>query len=112
MTHAWRSGGLRFITGGLVAAWLAALLTGCGFFGGKARPGWIDGNSVDFPASQYLLGVGQADSRAQATEQAYAAVSRIFKAEITAQAKDWESYLVVEQRGQTSTERRLTTSRR
>ncbi|MFO0768729.1 MAG: hypothetical protein U0231_18555 [Nitrospiraceae bacterium] len=32
----------------------------------------------------------------------------IFKAEITAQAKDWESYLVVEQRGQTSTERRLT----
>jgi hypothetical protein len=61
-----------------------------------------------FPSAQYLVGVGQADSRPQATEQAYAAVSRIFKAEITAQAKDWESYLVVESRGQTSTERRLT----
>jgi hypothetical protein len=52
--------------------------------------------------------VGQADSRPQATEQAYAAVSKIFKAEITAQAKDWELYLIVEARGHTSTERRLT----
>ena len=34
-------------------------------------------------------------------------MSRIFKAEITAQAKDWESYLVVESRGQTSTQRKL-----
>lgn len=76
--------------------------------GGAARPAWIDGNSTQYPSSQYLVGVGQADSRPQATEQAYAAVSRIFKAEITAQAKDWESYLVVESRGQTSTERRLT----
>ena len=55
--------------------------------------------AVQFPPAQFLLGVGQADSRPQATEQAYAALSRIFKAEITAQAKDWESYLVVETRG-------------
>jgi hypothetical protein len=35
-------------------------------------------------------------------------VARIFKAEVSAQAKDWESYLVIEQRGQSSAERRLT----
>ena len=87
---------------------LIVLCAGCGWIGGAARPPWIDGNSVQYPSSQYLVGVGQADSRAQATEKAYAAVSRIFKAEITAQAKDWESYLVVESRGQTNTERRLT----
>lgn len=87
---------------------LVVLLAGCGWFGETARPSWIDGGSTQFPSSQYLVGVGQADSRPQATEQAYAAVSRIFKAEITAQAKDWESYLVVETRGHTNTERRLT----
>ncbi|MDR4474163.1 MAG: LPP20 family lipoprotein [Nitrospira sp.] len=87
---------------------LFVFCAGCGWMGGPARPAWIDGGSAQYPASQFLVGVGQAESRPQATEQAYAAVSRIFKAEITAQAKDWESYLVVESRGQTSTERRLT----
>ncbi|MBI4001381.1 MAG: LPP20 family lipoprotein [Nitrospira defluvii] len=91
-----------------VAACMVLALTGCGWFTGPSRPLWIDGGSVQFPPAQYLLGVGQADSRSQATEQAYAAVSKIFKAEITAQAKDWESYLVVETRGRTSTEHRLT----
>jgi hypothetical protein len=87
---------------------LLLLIVGCGWFGGTSRPLWIDGGSIEFPPAQYLAGVGQADSRPQATEQAYAAVSKIFKAEITAQAKDWESYLVVETRGHTRTERRLT----
>ena len=92
----------------IALAMLAVLLcSGCGWVGGASRPSWIDGSSSQFPSTQYLVGVGQADSRPQATEQAYAAVSRIFKAEITAQAKDWESYLVVESRGQTNTERKL-----
>jgi len=58
------------------------LCAGCGWVGGPSRPSWIDGSSTQFPSTQYLVGVGQADSRPQATEQAYAAVSRIFKAEI------------------------------
>ena len=84
------------------------LPAGCSWFGTKAKPAWLDGASADFPTNQYLLGVGQAENRAMATEQAYAAVARVFKAEISAQAKDWESYLVIENRGQASTERRLT----
>jgi hypothetical protein len=81
--------------------------TGCSWFGGKAKPDWIDGVSRAYPAEQYLLGVGQSDNRAVAEDQAYAAVARIFKAEVNAQAKDWESYLVIEQRGQSSEQRRL-----
>ncbi|MGC3975106.1 MAG: LPP20 family lipoprotein [Nitrospira sp.] len=72
-----------------VVALVVLLCSGCGWVGGSSRPSWIDGSSAQFPSTQYLVGVGQADSRPQATEQAYAAVSRIFKAEITAQAKDW-----------------------
>ena len=89
-------------------AFMLVVLAGCGWFTAPSRPLWVDGGGGQFPPAQYLLGVGQADSRPQATEQAYAALSRIFKAEITAQAKDWESYLVVETRGRTNTEHRLT----
>ena len=82
--------------------------TGCTWFTGKGKPGWVDGRSVDYPSSQYLTGVGQADTRSNAEDQAYAAVARIFKAEVAAQAKDWESYWVVENHGVSNAERRLT----
>jgi hypothetical protein len=96
---------------GVAGKWIllvVLLLPACGLFGGKSKPAWVDGASAEFPSDHYLLGLGQAESRSQAVERAYAAVSRVFKAEVTSQAKDWESYLVVERRGQTSTERHLT----
>ncbi|ALA59574.1 conserved exported protein of unknown function [Nitrospira moscoviensis] len=94
----------------LLGCWMLVLsLSGCGWFGGgKAKPGWVEGTSADYPPAQYLIGVGQADNRNAAADQAYAAVARIFKAEVAAQAKDWESYLVVENRGSADHERRLT----
>ncbi len=87
---------------------LALLSSGCAWFGGNAKPGWIDDAEAEYPPAQYLIGVGQAGDRNGAADQAYAAVARIFKAEVTAQAKDWESYLVIESRGATNAERRLT----
>lgn len=83
-------------------------LTGCSWFGGKAKPAWVDGVSTEYPSAQYLLGEGQSASKSAATDQAYAAVARIFKAEVAAQAKDWESYLLIESRGAANVERRLT----
>ncbi len=83
-------------------------VSGCSWFGGRAKPAWIDGVSSEYPPAQYLLGVGQSEDRAASEDQAYAAVARVFKAEVSAQSKDWESYLVVEQRGQSRDERRLT----
>ena len=87
---------------------LALLSSGCAWFTGNAKPGWIDDADAEYPPAQYLVGVGQAGDRNSAADQAYAAVARIFKAEVTAQAKDWESYLVIESRGATNAERRLT----
>ena len=97
----------RIISFGRTAVTLfSMLLVGCSF--GQSRPAWIDGVSPEYPAGQYLTGVGQADNRAVAEDRAYAALARIFKAEVSAQSKDWESYLVVEQRGTSRDERRLT----
>ena len=84
------------------------VLSGCAWVGGQSKPDWIDGMSAAYPSGQYLVGVGQAESRTAAEDRAYGAVARIFKAEVSAQAKDWESYLLIEQRGHNSAERRLT----
>ena len=86
----------------------ATILAGCSWYGGPTKPTWIDGASSEYPSAQYLTGVGQGDNRAVSEDQAYAAVARIFKAEVSAQSKDWESYLTVEQRGSSHDERRLT----
>lgn len=106
-----RVGGSAFGQGVAVFLCLGLMVsasTGCTWFTGKGKPGWVDGLSVDYPSSQYLTGVGQADTRSNAEDQAYAAVARIFKAEVAAQAKDWESYWVVENHGVSNAERRLT----
>ena len=91
-----------------VASMALIALSGCALFGGQSKPDWVDGVSAAYPPGQYLVGVGQAGSGAAAEDRAYAAVARIFKAEVSAQSKDWESYLVIEQRGYRSDERRLT----
>jgi len=81
---------------------------GCAWIGDHTRPGWIDGVSPNYPPAGYLIGVGSSDDRNRAADQAYAAIARIFKAEVDARAHDWESYLTIEHRGSTNTERRLT----
>ena len=83
-------------------------VSGCAWLGGKNKPEWVDGRASDYPSSQYLTGVGQGENRSMAENQAYAAVARIFKAEVAAQAKDWEAYLVTEHQEVASAERRLT----
>ena len=86
----------------------SVLLFGCSWFGGKAKPDWIDGISTGYPPARYLTGVGQGDNLAMAEDQAYASLARIFKAEVSAQSKDWETYLLIEERGRHRDERRLT----
>lgn len=84
----------------------SSVLAGCAWFGQRAQPDWVDGRSHAYPADQYLLGVGQGDSRPSAEERAYGAVARIFKARVEAESKDWESFLVLEAKGRADTERR------
>ncbi|MFQ5991637.1 MAG: LPP20 family lipoprotein [Nitrospiraceae bacterium] len=92
-----------FLTGIMFAA-----LPGCATLGSGGSPDWVSGASADYPADQYLLGVGQADSRSVAEERAYAAVAKIFKAEVSAQSKDWESYRLLEDGGESRTRRQIT----
>lgn len=83
-------------------------VSGCAWLGGRDKPEWVDGRASDYSPSQYLTGVGQGENRGLAENQAYAAVARIFKAEVAAQAKDWEAYFVIENHAVASAERRLT----
>jgi len=82
------------------------LLSACA--GAPKPPDWVTGTkAAAYPDEQFLIGVGQADSRPEAEERAYAAVSRIFRAEVTSQSQDWESYLTLEKKGDVQTERKL-----
>jgi hypothetical protein len=74
----------------------------------RSQPAWVDGSSAEYSSEQYLLGLGQADSQPAAAERAYGAVAKIFKAQVSVQSRDWESFLLLENRGRPTTERRLT----
>lgn len=74
----------------------------------RSQPAWVDGTSQDYSSQHYLLGLGQADAQPAAAERAYAAVAKVFKAQVNVQSRDWESFLLLENRGKPSTERRLT----
>lgn len=81
--------------------------SGCAWLSSQARPAWIDDPHHTYPSAEYLTGVGQAEDRQGAADQAYAAVARIFKVTVDSQAKDWETYFLTEKRGATTEERRL-----
>jgi len=87
---------------------VAFVTSGCTWVLGKGKPTWVDGRTLEYPSAQYLTGVGRADNRRSAEDQAYAAVARIFKTEVAAQARDQESYEVVENDDVANTKRRLT----
>ncbi|NJL16936.1 MAG: hypothetical protein HC938_06780 [Nitrospira sp.] len=87
---------------------IVSITSGCTWGFGKGKPTWVDGQTSEYPPTHYLTGVGQADNRSGAEDQAYAAVARIFKAEVASQVKDWESYVVVENHGIANAKRRLT----
>lgn len=72
------------------------------------KPTWIDGESLQFPRRHYLLGFGQAEARTVAEERAYGAVARVFSATVSQEAKDWESYILLENRGRVEESRKLT----
>ncbi|MDR4502629.1 MAG: LPP20 family lipoprotein [Nitrospirales bacterium] len=87
---------------------LVSLISGCSLFGTQATPDWIRGDSRQFPPEQYLVGRGEADSRAVAERRAYAAIARVFRANITSRLQDRESYSQEERDDSTKTSRDLT----
>lgn len=60
------------------------------------RPAWIDNPGRVYPVSDYMTGVGSADTRRDAENDALAALAKIFKVEIKVNQKAIENYLETE----------------
>lgn len=70
-------------------------------------PDWVNGSSKKYPAALYLTGVGNADTRQAAEDRAYAAISKIFAAEINSKTQEWEKYLQSDSKGRSEDSRQI-----
>lgn len=75
--------------------WIAVALfslwsTGALFAEGK--PDWVDGSSARYPDVSYIVGVGLGDSRPSAENSAYAALARVFRAQIHSTSRGAEDF--------------------
>jgi hypothetical protein len=61
--------------------------------GASGSPDWVNSESPKYPRGTYLTGVGYGDDRRAAEDEAYAAVSKIFQANIKSKTQEWEEYL-------------------
>ena len=64
-----------------------ALLSGCASET-PSRPDWIDGNSIKYSSSQYLLGRGQASTQEEAKDRARADLAKIFQVAVSVSSED------------------------
>lgn len=72
---------------------IAVLLLGaCASVDRNARPEWLDGNSAEYPARQFMTGIGNADDMATARDRARADLAKIFRVSIDARSSDSERY--------------------
>lgn len=83
------------------------LAGGCAWFGRETPPEWIMSPHQAYPAERYLTGIGEAESRAQAEKRAYAAVARVFSAQVNTQSMDHETYSIQESGVGSQTRREL-----
>jgi hypothetical protein len=73
--------------------------------GAEKRPAWIDGETPFYSEQEYLTGVGYGNSRKDAEDQAYAAIAKIFRAQVQAQTREAEDYRQGEERGKVDVQR-------
>ena len=100
---------LRFPQGDIRLGICVFLLILAACAGSSKPPDWVTGTKVAaYPDDQFLIGVGQGDSRAVAEDRAYAALARVFKVDIISESKDVETYSNLEHKGAVQTQRQLT----
>jgi hypothetical protein len=63
------------------------------------RPDWVDGESIQYPSSQYLTGVGYDADRKTSEDKARAEIAKIFVSEITSRTKSYQDYLQISSGG-------------
>jgi hypothetical protein len=60
--------------------------------GPGGKPPWVDGQPVRYPDAMYLSGVGRGPDRGPCESDAYAALAKIFKAQIEQVSQDWQGH--------------------
>jgi hypothetical protein len=98
---------LRFPRKQILSVGLCLGIGACAWFGAEAPPEWIVSPQSVYPAEQFLTGMGEASNRGQAEKRAYAAVARIFSANVQARSRDQESYATQETGSRSRTQRTL-----
>ena len=91
---------------------LCICLGGCAGLRTEAPPEWILSPQSLYPTEQFLTGMGEASKREQAERRAYAAVARIFSANVHAQSMDQESYAMQETGDTSQTQRSVQINQR
>lgn len=72
------------------------------------RPEWVNGESSQYPSSQYLTGVGFDTDRKSAEDKARAEISKIFSSKIDSKTRSYEEYLQTTSKGEAKTEQAIT----
>jgi len=68
------------------------------------RPDWVDGDSIQYPPTRYLTGVGYAPDRKSAEDRARAEIAKIFLSKIDSRTRSYQEYLQTTSRGKSRTE--------
>ncbi|TAK08974.1 MAG: hypothetical protein EPO39_03380 [Candidatus Manganitrophaceae bacterium] len=68
------------------------LINATGLLLAAEKPDWVDGPSAAYPEASYLIGVGSGDTRQRAEDSAYAALARVFRAEVRATTHEREDF--------------------
>ena len=69
-----------------------------------ARPDWVGGESIQYPSSGYLTGVGYDADRKSAEDQARAEIAKIFVSRVHSRTKMYQDYLQTTPSGKSGSE--------
>ncbi len=71
------------------------------------RPAWVNGDSIQYPSSKYLTGVGYGPDRKSAEDKARAEIAKIFFSKIDSRTRSYQDYLQTTSKGKSKTEETL-----
>ena len=71
------------------------------------RPAWVNGDSIQYPSSKYLTGVGYGPDRKSAEDKARAEIAKIFFSKIDSRTRSYQDYLQTTSTGKSKIEETL-----
>ncbi len=71
------------------------------------RPAWVNGDSIQYPSSKYLTGVGYGPDRKSAEDKARAEIAKIFFSKIDSRTRSYQDYLQTTSKGKSKIEETL-----